>query len=306
MIYDVAIIGGGPGGLTSAIYALRSGFSVLLIEKMAPGGQMLLTSKIENYPGIKEIEGYELSLKMEEQARNLGCNFVYENINKLELKDKIKKIYTSSNIVFEAKTVILATGASERKLGIKNEEFYLGKGLSYCATCDGNFYKDKIVTIVGGGNSAIADLLILINLAKHVNVVYRGDKFKASKIYMEKIKKLNNISLFYNSKVKDIKLNDDKISEITIFNKLDNKFLDIKTDGLFISIGRDPNNELFMDQITLTKEGYIDADETTKTNIDGVYAVGDIRSKPLRQIITACSDGAVAVKFIEDYLSINF
>lgn len=306
MIYDVAIIGGGPGGLTSAIYALRSGFSVLLIEKMAPGGQMLLTSKIENYPGIKEIEGYELSLKMEEQARNLGCNFVYENINKLELKDKIKKIYTLSNIVFEAKTVILATGASERKLGIKNEEFYLGKGLSYCATCDGNFYKDKIVTIVGGGNSAIADLLILINLAKHVNVVYRGDKFKASKIYMEKIKKLNNVSLFYNSEVKDIKLNDDKISEITIFNKLDNKFLDIKTDGLFIAIGRDPNNELFMDQITLTKEGYIDADETTKTNIDGVYAVGDIRSKPLRQIITACSDGAVAVKFIEDYLSINF
>ncbi len=306
MIYDVAIIGGGPGGLTSAIYALRSGFSVLLIEKMAPGGQMLLTSKIENYPGIKEIEGYELSLKMDEQARNLGCNFVYENINKLELKDKIKKIYTLSNIVFEAKTVILATGASERKLGIKNEEFYLGKGLSYCATCDGNFYKDKIVTIVGGGNSAIADLLILINLAKHVNVVYRGDKFKASKIYMEKIKKLNNVSLFYNSEVKDIKLNDDKISEITIFNKLDNKFLDIKTDGLFIAIGRDPNNELFMDQITLTKEGYIDADETTKTNIDGVYAVGDIRSKPLRQIITACSDGAVAVKFIEDYLSINF
>ena len=306
MIYDVAIIGGGPGGLTSAIYALRSGFSVLLIEKMAPGGQMLLTSKIENYPGIKEIEGYELSLKMEEQARNLGCNFVYENINKLELKAKIKKIYTYSNIVFEAKTVILATGASERKLGIKNEEFYLGKGLSYCATCDGNFYKDKIVTIVGGGNSAIADLLILINLAKHVNVVYRGDKFKASKIYMDKIKKLNNVSLFYNSEVKDIKLNDDKISEITIFNKLDNKFLDIKTDGLFIAIGRDPNNELFMDQITLTKEGYIDADETTKTNIDGVYAVGDIRSKPLRQIITACSDGAVAVKFIEDYLSINF
>ena len=150
------------------------------------------------------------------------------------------------------------------------------------------------------------DLLILINLAIHVNVVYRGDKFKASKIYMDKIKKLNNVSLFYNSEVKDIKLDDDKISEITIFNKLDNKFLDIKTDGLFIAIGRDPNNELFKNQITLTKEGYIDADETTKTNIDGVYAVGDIRSKPLRQIITACSDGAVAVKFIEDYLSINF
>lgn len=303
-IYDMIIIGGGPAGYTTALYAARAGLDSLLIEKISAGGQMALTGDIDNYPGFEEgIDGFTLGMKMQQGAERFGANTEYAEVTGIDFSEKIKKIETASG-VFNTKTVVLATGASPRELGISNEQELIGKGVHYCAHCDGRFYKDKTVIVVGGGNSAAADALYLSRLAKKVYVVHRRDKLRATKIYHEPLMKADNIEFVWNSTVCDFIIND-KVTGVNIKNVYTDVISELLCDGIFISIGRKPATVFLPDSVLLDKNGYIVADESTKTNINGVYAVGDVRTKALRQIVTAVADGAVAVHYAEEYLAEN-
>jgi len=300
-IYDVIILGGGAAGYTAAMYAARGGHSVLVIEKMAPGGQMMTTDIIDNYPGYPDgIEGFALSMQMQKGAERFGAASEYAQVHSVELQSMIKTVQTDSG-VYRGKTVIVATGAAPKELGIEKEKELSGKGVHYCAHCDGRFYKDKTVVVVGGGNSAVSDALYLAALAKKVYLVHRRDSLRATKIYHEPLFQMPNVEFLWNS-VPSALLGDAKLTGIRVRDVNLQSEREIPCDGVFVSIGRRPETELLAGQVTLDENGYVIADESTSTNLAGVFAAGDVRTKQLRQVITAASDGAVAASMAEQYL----
>lgn len=301
-IYDVVIIGGGPGGYTAALYATRAGLDTVVLEKISAGGQMAQTSQIDNYPGFEDgIDGYELGEKMRAGAERFGAKTIIAEVTEVELSSDIKKIITSDGTIL-GKTVIIATGAEHKHLGIENENRFIGRGVAYCAACDGMFYKGKTVAVVGGGNSAVADAVLLSKICEKVIIIHRRDTLKATKIYHDQIKNIKNIEFCWNSTVNKL-IGDERISSVEIKNVNTEELSKIDVDAVFISIGRSPVTDIFKGQLNMDKNEYINADETTKTNILGVFAVGDVRTKALRQVITAASDGAVAAHFAEQYLA---
>lgn len=288
-MYDIIIIGSGIAGLTSAIYALNNKRKVLILESQTYGGQIINSNIINNYPGFLEISGFDLMTNIYNQVKNLGGVIKYEEV--LEIT-KNKKIITK-NETYEAKSIIISTGLAPRKLNLENEDKFIGKGISYCATCDGSFYKDKVVMVVGGGNTAIEDVIYLSNICKKVYLVYRRKELRKDVNLTEKVKELSNVEIIYNSNIE--KLNgDESLNSVDIINKDTEKITNIIIDGLFVAIGKIPSGNIFKDLLNVTENGYIITDEDCHTNIEGIYAAGDIRKKKLRQLVTAASDGAIA------------
>ena len=301
-IYDVIILGGGPGGYTAALYTTRAGLSTLVLEKLSIGGQMTQTSQIDNYPGFDEgIDGFTLGMKMQAGAHRFGAVTDYAEVLSLDLTSPWKRVETTLG-TYLGKTLIIAAGANPRALGIDGEEALLGRGVHYCAHCDGRFYKGKTVVVVGGGNSAAADALHLSRLAEKVYVVHRRDTLRAEKIYHEPLMQAENVEFLWNSTVEGFAVGE-RLSGVTIRNTVSGEKTELPCDGVFVSIGRQPATAFLGGCVSLDGHGYILADETTKTNVPGVYAVGDIRTKRLRQVITAAADGAAAVHEAEEYLA---
>jgi thioredoxin reductase (NADPH) len=300
-IFDTIIIGGGPAGYTAALYAARAGLDAVLIEKLSAGGQMALTGDIDNYPGFDEgIDGFTLGMKMQQGAERFGAKTEYGEVLSVDFSKPVKEIITDSKAFF-AKSVIIASGANPRELGIENEVELVGRGVHYCAHCDGRFYKDKTVAVIGGGNSAAADALYLSRLAKKVYLIHRRDKLRAENIYKKPLLEAENIEFLWNTTAENF-ITDNRVTGLEIKNVLSGEISEISCDGVFISIGRKPATEFLKDAVELDENGYIIADETTKTNIDGVFAAGDVRTKTFRQIVTAVADGATAVHKAEEYL----
>ena len=300
-IYDMIIIGGGPGGYTAALYAARAGLSALVLERFAPGGQMALTSQIDNYPGFPQgVDGFTLGQDMRAAAERFGAKTVMAEVKKLDLQANPKVAETAKGS-FYGKTVAFATGANPRKLGIPGEKELTGLGVSYCAHCDGMFYRGKTVAVVGGGNSAVADALILSRIAKKVYIIHRRDALRATKIYHEPLRKAENVEFVWNSAVSALR-SEETLSAVTVRDLQSGREREIRLDGLFVSIGREPATELVAGQLALDEVGYIAAGEDTVTSIPGVYAVGDVRSKALRQVVTAVADGAMAAQMAEEFL----
>lgn len=301
-IYDVIIIGGGPAGYTAGLYAARGGLKTLLLEKLGAGGQMNQTTQIDNYPGFDEgIDGFTLGDKMRRGAEQFGLVTKYAQVNAVDLTGDIKTVQTSSER-YQARAVIIATGADHRHLGLDREQALTGKGLHYCAACDGNFYRGKTVAVVGGGNSAAADALLLSRIAKKVIVIHRRDTLRATKIYHQPLMNADNVEFLWNSEVISLE-GEDVLTGVTVKDRTTGQERQLQLDGLFISVGRTPNTALFAESITLDSGGYILADESTRTNLPGVFAIGDVRTKEVRQIITAAADGAVATHYAQEYLS---
>ena len=301
-IYDMIVVGGGPGGYTAALYAARAGLDTVILEKLSAGGQMALTEQIDNYPGFEDgIDGFSLGEKMKRGTERFGVETKLTEVLSLDLSGTVKKAETSEGPLL-ARTIALATGAGPRELGIEGEQELIGKGVNYCAACDGMFYKNKTVVIAGGGNTAAADALILSRICKKVIVVHRRDTLRATKIYHEPLMKAENVEFRWDSEIIEL-LHDEKVIGIRLRNVKTGEETTLACDGVFVSIGRKPSSELVKDQVEVDPAGYIIADESTRTNIPGVFAVGDVRTKALRQVVTAVADGATAVHYAEEYLA---
>ena len=301
-IYDMIVVGGGPGGYTAALYAARAGLDTVILEKLSAGGQMALTEQIDNYPGFEDgIDGFSLGEKMKRGTERFGVETKLAEVLSLDLSGTVKKAETSEGPLF-ARIIVLATGAGPRELGIEGEQELIGKGVNYCAACDGMFYKNKTVVIAGGGNTAAADALILSRICKKVIVVHRRDTLRATKIYHEPLMKAENVEFRWDSEIIEL-LHDEKVIGIRLQNVKTGEETTLACDGVFVSIGRKPSSELVKDQVEVDPAGYIIADESTRTNIPGVFAVGDVRTKALRQVVTAVADGATAVHYAEEYLA---
>ena len=296
---DVVIIGGGPAGLTAAIYIQRAGKHAVVLEGNAPGGQIINAAEVQNFPSIKSISGVDFAQNLYEQALSLGAEVRFVKAVGIEIKED-KKIVKTTKQDIEAKAIILATGASNKKLGVERENEFLGKGVSYCATCDGAFFKKKDVAVVGGGNTAVEDALFLSNYCNKVYLIHRRDFFRAEETFVEQIKKKKNVEFVLNSTV--TKLVGDKVLEEIEVTDNDKNTRNIKVSGLFIAVGQVPGNGAFENLIKLDNFGYIVAQENCKTNIDGIFVAGDARTKQVRQLTTACSDGTTAAIAAVNYI----
>lgn len=297
---DVAIIGAGAAGMTAALYALRAGLKVLIIEKEIYGGQFSIADNIENYPGIENISGLDLSQKIYEQVKKLGCEFLFQEVKEAKLRGKIKTLKTQDRVI-ECKSIIIASGLTRRKLNCIGENEFLGRGVSYCATCDGSFFKGKNVMVVGSGNTALQYVLYLSKICNKVFLVIRKERIKAEKYLADAAKEQKNVEILYNCSIKEIKGENGKVDKVIFNDNMGEK----NVSGIFIAVGYEANNDIYKDQINLDEKGYIISNEDCETNIDGVYAAGDCREKRLRQIITAASDGAIAGTGVINYLLKN-
>lgn len=299
---DVIIIGAGPAGLTAALYAARAGFSVLVFEKNIYGGQIATTDEVENYPAIDHISGADFSKNLYNQAIRQNVEVLFEEVNRVDLFSEVKKVFTDAGI-YEAKTVIIANGVKRRKFGCKGEEEFSGRGVSYCATCDGAFFKDKDVVVVGAGNTALEDALFLANICKSVTILIRNDKIRGEKILFEAVKRKSNIVLKFNTTISEIGGVSDSVSFVRVVDKISKQETNLNVSAVFIAIGLMPDNAIFSDFIKLDKSGYILSDESCLTDVPGVFVAGDTRKKSLRQIITAEADGAVAAANVSKFLN---
>ena len=299
-MYDIVIIGAGPAGLTAAIYARRANKKTLVLEAKNYGGQIVNTNNIENYPGIDHISGFDYATNLYNQAINQGAEIIFEKV--VNIEDELgEKIVKTTNNSYKTKTIIIATGSDNRCLGLDNEDKLIGKGISYCATCDGNFYKGKDVAVVGGGNTAIEDVEYLSNIVNKVYLIHRRNSFKADPVSVNKIRQLNNVEIILENKV--TKLNGDSFLESIEITDKDNNIKTINISGLFIAVGKIPENENFKDLINMNEKGYIISNELCHTNIDGIFVAGDNREKNLRQLVTATSDGAIAATEAIKYIN---
>jgi len=291
-MYDLIILGGGVSGLSAGLYTARGKINAVLLEKNAPGGQVLLTDNIENYPGIEHIEGYELGMKMSAHAQKFGLKIQYEGAEEINLFDDHVEIKTKNN-KYDAKYLLIALGSNPRMLNAPGEDKFKGKGVSYCATCDGAFFKDKDCIVVGGGNSALDEGIALTSHAKKVTIVYRGDQFKAEKYLQELAKKNEKMSFLMSTEVKEIK-GDDKVKSVTLFNNKTNQTSDMPIDGVFVFIGYEPNSQLLKDKVEMDNSGEISVDLNMKTSHPRVYAAGDIRVGAVKQVAASVGDGVTA------------
>ncbi len=299
-MYDVIIIGAGPGGMTAASYAARAGLDVVVLEGLIPGGQMGTTFEVENYPGLNNVlSGAELAMDFENQAKKFGAKILFERVETVDFSSDVKKV-VSDNGEYSAKTVVLAMGAKPRKLKVPGEEEFAGMGVSYCATCDGAFYKGKTTVVVGGGDTALEDAIFLSRYCNKVYLVHRRDEFRGSRQLQKRVKEIENIEIILSANVTEIK-GDKKVNGVTVAYN-DGKNIDIPVDGVFVAVGTSPEGGDLTSQFNKTDAGYIITDDEMQTSISGVFAVGDIRDKKLRQIVTAASDGAIAAYSISKYL----
>ena len=287
-MYDIIIVGAGPAGLTAALYALRANKKVLIIESKSYGGQIINAAKIENYPGIAEVSGFDYATTLYNQVKNLGAEFKFETVIRIE---EDKSVITKAN-TYQAKAIILATGSENRKLNLPNEDKFIGRGVSYCATCDGNFYRNKKVAVVGGGNTALEDAIYLSNLVEKLYLIHRRNEFRGEEKLVDELKTKENVEIIFNSNV--ISLNGDKKLESVVVEDNSGNKKELNVDGLFIAIGREPKNSVFANIIDLDENGYIKYTGDVHTNVSGIYVAGDAKVKELRQLTTAVSDGAIA------------
>lgn len=298
-MHDLIILGAGPAGLTAGIYGARGGLDTVIIEKKSFGGQAAITPEVENFPGVQNVDGFTLTFTMEQQARSFGVDFVYDEVESVSLEGDVKTIVTKNNGAIQAKTVIIACGAEAKKLGVEGETDLIGKGVSYCATCDGRFFKSKPVAVVGGGNTAVEDALYLSAFAKEVYLIHRRDALRASAVLSDKVKN-SSVKILWDTVIESLSGN--PLEKIVVKNVKTNEKTTLDVACVFVAVGQTPSSSLFTDKVA-HENGYILADENMATNIDGVFVAGDVRKTPLRQIVTACADGAVAAESAIKYLA---
>lgn len=301
-MYDIIIIGTGPAGLAAAIYGERARLSLLVIEKQPmSGGQIINTTDVDNYPGLQGVGGFELASKLRSHADAMGAEIITAEVKEVELLGDVKRVVTE-DAVYEGKTVIIATGATHRKLGVAGEEELLGAGVSYCATCDGAFFRGKEVAVIGGGDVALEDALFLSRISSKVYLIHRRDEFRGAKSLQEKVFAAENIEIIWNTVAEEV-VGEGKVEALALKNRVSGETYRLSVQGVFVAVGIQPNTELFRGMMELDKSGYICAGEEGNTSIPGVFAAGDVRTKQLRQVITAAADGANAVTSVEHYLN---
>ncbi len=302
-VIDVAVIGAGPAGMTAALYVERAGFDAVMFERIAPGGQLATTEHVENYPGFPDgTSGFDLAFAMKQQADNFGAKTINEEVVAVDVTSTPKRIDTAFGS-YEASCIIVATGARPRKLGVPLEDELAGKGVSYCATCDGNFFRGKTVAVVGGGNTAVADAIFLARLCEKVYLVHRRDRLRATAVYNKRLEGIDNVEILWNTQVRRLFADSGKLAGIEVENTAEHSTQKLPCEGVFVAVGNEPNVEFLQGALEL-EGGYVKADETGKTSAAGVFAAGDVRTKALRQITTAVADGSVAAESAAEFLTL--